>query len=287
MILSPSQKPPIGAKLNYGHPLAKGLIGCWLFNEGSGNKVFDYSGNGNHGTITNVAAQSATSGWNAGPDGAALLFDGSNDTALIPESLTLSPECITVFERVKFNAFTNTFNSLWTKQKTSSPYGSAHLVKNTGKIALYIRDTAVTDYHYDGTGTHTLSTGQWYNLSFTYDKQKAIGYVNCEVDGIINAAGKGLSVVSTTTDFNGSTAYASRCFNGLLSEVLIYNRALSAAEIAYLNAFPYCMFDFQNMVNMNYSDGLWHPEPMYSTSIIDGAEWGVDATANYRPFLIF
>ena len=46
-------KPPLGARLIPGHPLANGLVGCWLMNEGSGNKVYDLSGNGNSGTLTN------------------------------------------------------------------------------------------------------------------------------------------------------------------------------------------------------------------------------------------
>ncbi|MFH1012103.1 MAG: LamG-like jellyroll fold domain-containing protein, partial [bacterium] len=32
-------------------------------------------------------------------------------------------------------------------------------------------------------------------------------------------------------------------FNGLISSVSIYNRALSAEEIAYLYAFPWCIYE--------------------------------------------
>jgi len=45
-------KPPPSARLIRGHRLAQGLVGCWLFNEGSGNKVYDLSGNGNNLTLT-------------------------------------------------------------------------------------------------------------------------------------------------------------------------------------------------------------------------------------------
>lgn len=33
------------------HEAQEGLIGSWNFNEGSGNKVYDESGNGHHGTV--------------------------------------------------------------------------------------------------------------------------------------------------------------------------------------------------------------------------------------------
>jgi len=47
----PVLKPVRGIRLNKSHPLARGLVGYWLLNEGSGNKVFDLSGNGKTGTI--------------------------------------------------------------------------------------------------------------------------------------------------------------------------------------------------------------------------------------------
>ena len=51
---TPWQKPYRGIQLNRQHPLARGLVGCWLVNEGTGDKVFDYSGNGNNGILTNM-----------------------------------------------------------------------------------------------------------------------------------------------------------------------------------------------------------------------------------------
>ena len=48
-------KPPRGARLDPGHPLSRGVVGYWLFNEGVGGRVNDLSGNGNtgvwHGTL--------------------------------------------------------------------------------------------------------------------------------------------------------------------------------------------------------------------------------------------
>jgi len=50
----PYEKPMYGVLLNPYHPLARGLVGCWLFNEGGGNSVFDLSGYGNHGMLGGV-----------------------------------------------------------------------------------------------------------------------------------------------------------------------------------------------------------------------------------------
>ena len=35
------QKPLLGRQINWAHPLAHGMVSCWLFNEGSGSKVYD------------------------------------------------------------------------------------------------------------------------------------------------------------------------------------------------------------------------------------------------------
>jgi hypothetical protein len=47
-------------------------VGCWDFNEGSGNIAYDGSQNGNTGTISGAA-------WTSGKYGSALSFDGSDD----------------------------------------------------------------------------------------------------------------------------------------------------------------------------------------------------------------
>ena len=54
------QKPPLGIQIDWSNPITKGLVGCWLFNEGSGDKVYDLSGNGNTGTLTGMAFPSTT-----------------------------------------------------------------------------------------------------------------------------------------------------------------------------------------------------------------------------------
>lgn len=45
-------KPVRGAKLNKNHPLARGLVGIWLLNEGTGNTLFDHTGNGYNASLS-------------------------------------------------------------------------------------------------------------------------------------------------------------------------------------------------------------------------------------------
>ena len=69
-------KPKRGIRLNPFHPLSKGLVGCWLFNEGSGQKYYDLSLYGNHG-IQSTKAYAPK--WTSGKYDRGLKFDGTND----------------------------------------------------------------------------------------------------------------------------------------------------------------------------------------------------------------
>ena len=44
-------KPNLGIPINWGNPLANGLVGYWPMLEGTGNTVQDLSGNGNDGNL--------------------------------------------------------------------------------------------------------------------------------------------------------------------------------------------------------------------------------------------
>ena len=50
-ILSSNLKPLLGTQINPYHPLSRGLIGCWNFNERAGGVVFDLSNDKRHGAV--------------------------------------------------------------------------------------------------------------------------------------------------------------------------------------------------------------------------------------------
>ncbi len=74
------QKPLIGTQVNWGHPLSRGLVGCWLMNEGAGDRVYDLSLNGNDGEVQFDAH------WESGSVGAILDFDGNSDYIAVPHN---------------------------------------------------------------------------------------------------------------------------------------------------------------------------------------------------------
>jgi hypothetical protein len=50
------ERPLPGARLNCTHPLAQGLVGCWLFNDNGGTSVNDSSPYQRHGKLINFAS---------------------------------------------------------------------------------------------------------------------------------------------------------------------------------------------------------------------------------------
>ena len=65
-------KPSVGYGVDWSDPISKGLVGCWLFNEGAGAFAFDIARK-NKGTLTNGPT------WTSGRFGKGLSFDGTND----------------------------------------------------------------------------------------------------------------------------------------------------------------------------------------------------------------
>ena len=74
MQLNTFQQAFRGLQINRTHPLAKNLIGYWVCNDGTGKKVWDYSGNGNQGTLEGTAPA-----WIAGGKGWAVNLPGTDE----------------------------------------------------------------------------------------------------------------------------------------------------------------------------------------------------------------
>ena len=75
-----------------------------------------------------------------------------------------------------------------------------------------------------------VTTGQWYHVVFTYDQSAMKLYVN-GMPAATNVIGPQV-IAATTTDLQISGADGHGYFDGLIDEPSVYNRALSATEIA-------------------------------------------------------
>lgn len=210
-------------------PTNLGLIAHWSFNDGSGTQAGDFSGNGNTGTISGAS-------WIDGKLGKALDFDGVNDYVNVSNSSSLNiTSAITISMWVRHDSSTyKTWETLIAKG--DSAY-RLHLCGGAGSCLVGATLNAFTFGLTGPSGTDDLGTtivpnvGQWYHVVGTYDGSVQRIYV----DGIERATQSRSGSISTNSLALGiaeNTQTAGRWWDGPIDEVRIYNRALSADEVA-------------------------------------------------------
>jgi hypothetical protein len=230
-------KPPYGTPLNLGHPFAQGLIGCWLFNEGyglSGSLLYDSSGKRNTGILT--GGFTAASGWTTGPNGSALLLNGSTSFVDVPKNnFVFNPNTITIYTKVQLITYTS---DAYIISNGNSGADGFHLGTYGGSYFIFFFGSIASSFTYSATAP---LMNVWYGVTVTFDGLNQRFYIN----GIFDSVG------SPTTHWNpssvdmnfGRRGQGTNFENCVISEVMMWNRVLSPREILYLQSFPYDMFN--------------------------------------------
>ncbi|MCX6821128.1 MAG: LamG domain-containing protein [Candidatus Aenigmarchaeota archaeon] len=209
------------------------LIGYWTMDEGNGSVDYDYSGNRNNGTLTNMnTTGNATSGWNSTDckSGSCLKFDGVNDYIslgnALDNDLPSTPATISVWVK---GSFANG------NQIVFGHYDS--------KIGLGFYVSGATNYFITRVGSAD-NTKPTFNVNsvFVNDVWNNV-IVVYDINGNPNLWLNGANI--TTTDANNYWTWTideaaigrrstGNYFNGTIDEVMIFNRSLSTSEIAAL-----------------------------------------------------
>ena len=228
-------KPKPGAIINQFHPLAHGLVGYWLMNEGSGSKVYDISGKNNHGTLTNMAVNSQSSGWSGSKFGGGLSFDGTNDQVGCGSDDSLDvTDSFTAGLWIKMNQ-TAISRSFFTKGTTSN---IVHYGLSTGAANTVLRFRYGTDLHLDSTVAHGYSVGEWHYICVTVDTHTNVLKFYSDGDQLGNDVSfTGSLVANNEALIIGGGADGE--FNGVVDVLNIYNRILFPFEIKQLYKYPF------------------------------------------------
>lgn len=225
-----------GLLLNTAHPLSRGLVGWWPMNEGAGERVNDISPYQNPGLFGNIAP-SATSGWSGGPHGRAVQFDGSDDIVSVPHAPQLALTGDMTAAAWVFHTSTANYRSILIKGHVGAGYPAPfHMFVEitTGKVLFYFGNGSSQT----GIDTPTMPLGSWAFVCGTRLGSTITVYINGRyaLSGSLGAqavtdAGTALGIGSRTP----GTAYP---MLGGIANARLYNRALSAAEVAELYANP-------------------------------------------------
>jgi len=196
-----------------------GLVASYAFEEGAGTTVADASGHGNTGTISGAT-------WvTTGKYGKALSFNGTSSLVSVSDVAALhlttgmtleawvQPSSVTSWRSVMLKETSNGLAyGLYSSNDASRPAGFVHIGQDV-----------------DATGPAAVVVGAWTHLAATYDGAAFKLYVNGTQ--VTSRALSGSIATSTNPLRIGGNTIWGEYFAGLIDEVRIYSRALSAAEV--------------------------------------------------------
>lgn len=209
-----------------------GLVGYWDFQEGAGDKAYDKSGNGNHGTLTNM---DPNTDWVDGQIGQALDFDGSDDYV----------DCGSDSSITNINdEFTG---SAWIHREGGDEGDRVISIRDDSNNRGYILSGKGVEF-FESTGNkHDLVNDSWAALNEWYhivavkedtETQSIIKiYKNGELLDSVSETKWDIGSSDDSAIMGSDPCNSLHLFNGQIDEVRIYNRALSDSEIERLYKF--------------------------------------------------
>lgn len=203
-------------------PPAGGLVAAWGFNEGAGSSLADASGNANMGTA------SGTSWAPAGRFGSALSFNGTNARVNVPDAASLDLTTgMTMEAWVRPAALGTAWRTILMKESTGGLAYALYSAMPASRPSAYVN---LGGADLEVRGSAALPLNAWSHVAVTYDGAVVRFYVNGTQVESRNAAG---ALRVTTGAFRiGGNAVWGEWYQGLIDEVRIYNRALTATQIA-------------------------------------------------------
>src|SRR3989344_442784 len=213
--------------------------GYWALNEQVGIVANDSSGNGNNGAINGGALYETTTALIAPTPGndSALTFDGVDDFVDIPNSSVLD-----MTAAYSLSAWVNvtdvaTYRPILFRGATDADDIEVYVQSGTGDlIVAHNRGNGGT---FDYVGFSPPPVGTLFHLTVTFDGTNVQAYY----DGVAASVAQGAATVDAPLDTNKdwmmgkvdhSAFGGAFFFYGLLDEVFIYDRTITASEVAYL-----------------------------------------------------
>ena len=190
---------------------------------GSGTAWYDITGNGNNGTLTNGPTYSST---NSG----SIVFDGSNDYVSVPHAFDVSTGGISC--NIWFNTTSTSHSPLFSDWYTN--VWAFNFQIYSGGIYIGIRNSDNADLQ-GSILNYPISTNQVYNICITYDKTSKITslYANSVLYSTGSHALANSAIRNTSNSWSiGYKQDSGTYYSGNIYSTQIYNRALSASEIA-------------------------------------------------------
>ncbi|MFA5859730.1 MAG: LamG-like jellyroll fold domain-containing protein, partial [Elusimicrobiota bacterium] len=228
---------PVSASDLFKVAVPSGCVGLWTFDSVNGTTVFDESGYNNNGIIS---GQGSTPVLETTPRGKGLVFDGADDRVIINDSASL-------------DLTTGVSLELWFKPSLTPPFVYSALVYKLGNnnvpgynvyyritsdqglpdnVALFMLTTPPASYN-NSTG---VIPGEWNHVVVTWqsreggDRYKRI-YINGRENPLVRQLFNGPIGTNNSPLYIGVDILNGNPYRGVIDDVAVYNRALTAEEI--------------------------------------------------------
>lgn len=202
---------------------------------GTGSLWVDITGTGNHATLVNNPTYNGT---NVG----SITFNGSSQYAVIQNATGLTPNqelSITIwFNPAALSGYLLDKNGVYSQVVTTNGLQFAFVNQGQNVILDTLKWLYLTIYEFiaptswTASGAMPLSVGSWFSSTLVFSGGNQYLYNGAN---LAYSVSNSFSAVSNTnalilgTSLSANNAY----FNGSISSVMIYNRALTATEVAY------------------------------------------------------
>ena len=208
-----------------------GLIGCWTMLQGGGSTLYDVSGHGNHGALTNMTP---ATDWIVSEEGYALDFSAGDTRAVevgdISTTVFGGDATLTALVRLTNDGDAQSF--LFDKRATG---GNGHLTYSASGVV-----TSVWDSTFISQGTFTENVWQYLTI---WRKGSVVRHF---IDGVqVGSDGAtGNDASNTNQAVIASRSFTSRAssWEGEIASLAVYDRAVALSEIQRMHVDPNAMF---------------------------------------------
>jgi Concanavalin A-like lectin/glucanases superfamily/Bacterial Ig domain len=262
--------------------LQNGLVSYWSFDDGSGAQAVDSSGNGNTATLVNGPSWST-----AGQIAGALFFDGVDDyvTFASQAQSTISISAWVYAQATPGNVFPRIIDMPGYVLFLAEPSNPKSNPSSLGFLSR--RSTQDGEWN---TPANSLAYNSWNHVAVVYDSSSTSNNADLYINGVKQTISKISSPQGTQTANEGAGIIGNRIplnrgWEGLIDELRVYNRALSASEIVSLydqgNSGPF-NFSLANSMSLSAIQGSSATNTI-TASLVSGSPEPVSLSASGLP----
>ena len=199
------------------------LMAYWAFDEGSGDIAYDFSGNGNDGTLHGAE-------WGDGKYGKALHFNGQDNYVEVPTSDSLEIDTnVTIAAWINWIDAGDAWQGILSKGTMDGPGENyALFINRTERYFHFVLALDVGRVQQNSPNNSVVSN-EWQHVCCTWDGSVTRIYINGEV--AMEMAQVAKIIPSILPLRIGHRDGSSHYWNGIIDELRVYDHAILEAEV--------------------------------------------------------